>query len=100
MTKPSAEPQVSDPDNVAETLCIGRFSVAKGPGPLVTITFTNVRNKCGPLMDQGVAVQESVVRARIVTTLGNLVALRDLLNLSIRETSPATAGSQGDFTLN
>jgi hypothetical protein len=37
---------------------------------------------------------ESVVRVRIVTTLDNLIALRDLLNSSIRQT-PAPSASSG-----
>jgi hypothetical protein len=92
----SQEPPAADPDNVPETLCIGRFSLNSGPGPLFTLTFTNVRNQAGPLIDNNNVVAESVVRARIVTTAENLVALRDLLVNSIKETetdpAPATAG--------
>jgi hypothetical protein len=93
------EPPASDPDHVPETLCIGRFNLAAGPGPLVTLTLTNVRNKAGPLIDAGQIVQESVVRARIVTTIENIVALRDMLNRTIQE-SPATSGAPPEYKLN
>jgi hypothetical protein len=93
------EPPASDPDNVPETLCIGRFNLAPGPGPLATLTFTHVRNTAGPLLDQSQIVQESVVRARIVTTIENLVTLRDLLNNSIQEQS-AASGAPGGYKLN
>lgn len=94
------EPPAVDPDNVPETLCIGKFSLAPGPGPLVTLTFTNVRNKVGPLIDQGKVEQESVVRARIVTTPDNLVALRDLIDRVIQPQGAPTAGSGGASKLN
>jgi hypothetical protein len=72
MADAQQEPPASDPDNVPETL--GRFNLAVGPGPLATLTFTHVRNKTGPLIDQSQIDPESVVRARIVTTLENLAA--------------------------
>ena len=71
-------PPSADPDNVPETLCIGRFTVSAA-GAIATITFTHERPKAGPLMDRGVPELESVVRARIVTSMNNLVALRDTL---------------------
>jgi hypothetical protein len=91
----SQQPPATDPDNVPETLCIGRFSLSPGPGPLVTLTFTNVRNKVGPLIDQNTMVAESVVRARIVTTADNLVALRDLLIDNIKDDPGAAPASGG-----
>ena len=92
-------PPAIDPDHVPETLCIGRFSLSPGPGPLVTLTFTNVRNQSGPLINDNKIVPESVVRARIVTTVENLVALRDLLTNSIQET-PTTSSGGGTYKLN
>lgn len=100
MAGQSQEPPAVDPDNVPDTLCIGRFSVAPGPGPLVTLTFTNGRAKAGPLFDQNVVVMESVVRARIVTTIENLTALRDLLNAIIKEPGAAAASAGGAQKLN
>ena len=38
---------------------------------------------------------ESVVRARIVTTTDNLIALRNLLNDAIKEDATATTGGSG-----
>ena len=95
------EPPIVDPDNVPETLCIGRFNVAPGPGPLVTLTFTNVRTRAEPLFDRSTVETESVVRARIVTTMENLVALRNLLNKTIHEpgAAPATT-AEGSSKLN
>jgi hypothetical protein len=93
------EPPTIDPDNIPETLCIGRFNLSPGPGPLVMLTFTNVRNRAADLIDNGRLVPESVVRARIVTTIENMVALRDLLNNSIQEKS-SDAGAPGGYKLN
>lgn len=79
MAQSRREPSAADPDNVPETLCVGRFNLAYS-GPLATLTFTHVRCKAGPLIDEGRSEAESIVRARIVTTIENLRALRDLLN--------------------
>ena len=95
MADSQQEPPASDPDNVPETLCIGRFNLAVGPGPLATLTFTHVRNKTGPLIDQSQIDPESVVRARIVTTLENLAALRDLLNTMIQDPATPAANAGG-----
>ncbi|MBO4227717.1 DUF6894 family protein [Bradyrhizobium neotropicale] len=34
-----------DAGNIPETLCIGKINLASGPGPLMTLTFTNIRPK-------------------------------------------------------
>ena len=92
-----------DPDNIAETLCIGRVNLAAGPGPLATITFTNIRSKAAALIDDNKVVQECVVRARIVTTVENLTALRDLLIQAIPNVAgpmapePTGAGSANEL---
>jgi hypothetical protein len=96
----SQEPPAVDPDNIPETLCIGRFNLAVGPGPLVTLTFTHVRNKTRPLIDSSEIDPESVVRARIVTTLENLAALRDLLNSIIQDPAAPAATAGGSSKLN
>jgi hypothetical protein len=67
--------------------------------PFVVLTLTDVRNKIGLLIDAGQIVQESVVRARIVTTMENIVALRDMLNTMIQE-NPATSGASPRYKLN
>jgi hypothetical protein len=95
----SQEPPVVDPDNIPETLCVGRVNLSPGPGPLATLIFTNVRAKAGPLIDANIFEHENVVRARIVTTLDELVALRDLLNKTIQQSSTPSAG-QGPYRIN
>ena len=100
MTEPAQDPPAIDPDNVPETLCVGKMNLAPGPGPLGTLTFTNVRPKAGPLLDADRAEYETVVRARIVTTLENLVALRDLLNKAIQQNSATAPGGSESYKLN
>lgn len=89
MTAPIEHPTV-DPTGVPETLCIGRFNLHNAGG-LWVITFTNVRPKAPEMIDQGKVDLESVVVARIVTTLENLTALRDLIT---QVTTPT--GGQSD----
>jgi hypothetical protein len=95
------EPPGRDPDNIPETLCLGKFNITVNSAGLVTITFTNVRPKIGPLPDSGQIEDESVVRARIVTTIDNAATLRDVLNSMIQNQpgTPATA-SGGSSKLN
>lgn len=73
------DPAATDPDNVPEILCIGKLNVSVAAG-LATMTFTHVRQKAGPLLDRSSFEPESVVRARIVTTIENMVAMRDVIN--------------------
>jgi hypothetical protein len=89
------EPPTVDPDNIPETLCVGRFNISPGPGPLVTLTFTNVRKQATPLFDRNAFVAESVVRARIVTTTDNIKALRDMLVRVVQDTGMAPASGGG-----
>jgi hypothetical protein len=90
-----------DPDNVPETLCSGIFNVSTSAAGLVTFTFTHVRPKAGPLLDANQIDEENVVRARIVTTIDNAHALRDVLDSLIKKqpTAPAAADA-GSSTLN
>jgi hypothetical protein len=97
---PSTHQPAVDPDNVPETLCMGKFNIAFAAGGLATLTFTHVRPKIKPLLDEGSIQEESVVRARIVTNIDNLVALRDLLNNVIREDSVPTTVTGGSGKLN
>jgi len=97
MSNPN-EPPGKDPDTVPETLCIGKFNIAFNNAGLATLTFTHVRPKAGDLLDNGQIIEESVVRARIVTTGDNLIALRDLLNNLIKDqpgASTAVGGGSG-----
>jgi hypothetical protein len=80
-------PSVADPDNVPEILCDGQFNIGVF-GQLAVLTFTHVRPDAQAMFRDGSIVPQSVVRARIVITLPNLQALRDLLNTVIQ--SPET----------
>ena len=88
MAQPT-QPPAADPDNVPETLCCGRFNLSFLAGSLATLTFTHPRPKAGPLLDTNQIHEESVVRARIVMHLDNLLALRNFLNEAIKD-DPAT----------
>ena len=77
------QPPATDPDNVPEILCDGMFNVSV-LGTLATLTFTHVRPDAEAMLQRGAMDMRSVVRARIVITLNNLVALRDLLNKVIQ----------------
>ena len=77
-------PPLRDPDNVAEILCDGPFNLST-MGDLVTLTFTQVRPKADELFAGASAASECIVRARIVLPSRNTLALRDLLNTSLRE---------------
>jgi hypothetical protein len=88
------EPPTVDIDNVPETLCLGRFNLSISP-PLATLTFTHLRPRIGPLVASGAIEPECVVRARIVVSLDNLVALRDLLNKVFQEKEAGAATHGG-----
>src|SRR5262249_52809600 len=53
-------------------------------GNLAFLTFTHVRPDATRLFRDGTVEPQSVVRARIVITVENLTALRDLLNRVIQ----------------
>ena len=93
------KPLTVDPDNIPELVCVGQFNVWIN-GPLATLTLTHARPKVAPMVDQNRIEIESVVRARIVTTVDNLVALKDLLNTLLIETPNATSSSSGSSLLN
>jgi hypothetical protein len=87
-------PPVSDPDNVPEILSDGQMYVAIR-GNLAVLTFTHVRADPTPLFKDGTLSPIAVVTARIVVTLPNLIALRDLLDRVIatpREPAPPAGG--------
>lgn len=85
---PPSHPPTIDPDNVPEIVCDGGINV-HAHGNLATITFTHQRPAASALIDKGDVKLQSIVRARIVVTLDNLVALRELLNRIIQENPPA-----------
>jgi hypothetical protein len=72
-------PPVADPGNVPEALCDGQFNVTMGGGR-ATITFTHQRPDASTLFAEGKINMIAVVRARVVLSMDNLIALRDLLN--------------------
>jgi hypothetical protein len=85
---------VVDPENVPETICLGRINVAIASSGLSTITFTHTRPNVGALFEKGEINNESVVRARIVISRENLVALRDMLtNLFTQELGTSSAST-------
>jgi len=82
MSTPPIPPTI-DPDNVPETLCDGPFYLTWS-GRLGTLTFSCVRPKADVLFGQGKVNSTTIVRARVVMTVENLVALREALTASIK----------------
>jgi hypothetical protein len=68
-------PPVTDPDNIPEVFCDGQMNVAIR-GNLGTITVTHVRPDPTPMFKDGTVR----ATARVVITVPNLIALRDLLD--------------------
>src|ERR1700730_1670793 len=90
------QPIVTDPDNVPEMLCEGQFNVAVA-GHFASLTFTHVRPDATALFRDGTIDFKSIVRARIVTSMNNLIAMRDLLTRIIQDPStpvPPAGGTQ------
>ena len=87
------EPVTVDPDNVPETLCVGKFNVSTSVGGLITFTFTHARPKAGPLLDAHRIDEENVVRARIVTTMENAVGLMNILESMRKQPSEPVGAS-------
>ena len=100
MSKPSPRAKnvpVSDPNAIPETVCDGPLNVQFGDGR-ATITLTHLRAKTVPLLERGQIDLEAIVRARIVFSMGNLIALKNLLNQLIPDKPPtegAAAASGG-----
>ena len=103
MVTPQQDPPSADPDNVPETLCIGKFNVSI-TGPLATLTFTHARPKTGSLIDNNVVAPIGIVRARIVISTDNLLALRDLITRLMDRTAtdpqPPASSAGGGAKLN
>jgi hypothetical protein len=81
-------PPVSDPDNVPETLCDGQFNLS-GTAHLATLTFTHNRPNATEMFANATLNPTAVVRARIVLTPPNLLALRDFLAANVKDVVPA-----------
>jgi hypothetical protein len=96
MTETIPKPPITDPDNIPETLCDGVFNLYFQSG-LAYLTFTHARPDAGPLFD-GTVEQHSIVRARIVTTLPNIVALKELLNRMLVDANAAPTTATGGTT--
>ena len=79
MADQSQQPTVTDPDNVGELSCNGPVNVSI-VGDRAVLTFTHVRPDATALFRDGTMNPIMIVRARIVITLENLNALRDLFN--------------------
>jgi hypothetical protein len=88
MESEMSEPVSVDPYNVPEILCAGKFNVSSSSAGFITFTFTHPRPKVGPLLDAQRVEDENVVRARIVTTIDNAIALRDILESMIKSQHP------------
>jgi hypothetical protein len=90
------QPTVTDPDNVPEIVCDGQFNVTV-TNPFATLTFTHKRPDATVMFRDVKIDHKAVVRARIVTSMNNLIALRDLLNRIIQDPAiqePATGGTR------
>jgi hypothetical protein len=97
-TEIPSNPQVIDPDNISETLCDGVFNIHI-IGGLAYLTFTHLRPTPEQLFAGAKIEPKSVVRARIVTSVPNLIALKDILNrllvenIDITQSTTATGGT-------
>jgi hypothetical protein len=89
-------PQITDPDSVPETLCLGPFNLAV-IGPLAVFTFTHIRPEADRLVRQGATSHAAVVRARIVIPTDDLTAVRGIIDETLRNIS-AGAGSASPVT--
>jgi hypothetical protein len=87
MSNQQQQPEAIDPDSVPETVCDGQFNVSV-TGGLATLTFTHIRPDPTVMFRDARIEGKSIVRARIVITIANLVALGDLLSQVIK--SPDT----------
>lgn len=83
---------VTDPDNVPETLCLGRFNL-QFAGRIGILTLTHVRKRAADTFTELTTESaEEVVRARIAMPIEGFLQLRDMLNRAV-EPEAAPAGS-------
>jgi hypothetical protein len=82
-TKPSAQPTVSDPDNVPETFCDGPIHLDI-VGDLATLTFFHERPDPASWFSSVPRDPNLVVRARVVLTTANLIAIKSMIDDNTR----------------
>jgi hypothetical protein len=87
MADRTLQPKVYDPQMVPEVVCDGPMNV-HWIGNRGIITFTHPRARSQPLFE-GETQIDLIVRARIATSVQNLVALRDLLARLLPADKPA-----------
>src|SRR5690348_3549586 len=97
MADQSQQPAVTDPDNVGEVSCDGPINISV-VGDRAILTFTHVRPDATALFRDGTIDPIIIVRARIVITVENLNALRDLFNRMAQPGGAATPSTAGGFT--
>jgi hypothetical protein len=88
---------VTDPDNISEISCEGPINVFV-TGDRAVLTFAHVRPETTALFKEGTITPIAVVRARIIITIENLNALRDLLNRLAQPGASATPSTAGGST--
>ena len=88
---------VTDPDRVQEMFCDGTFNV-RAVGPLATLTFTHTRPTAATMFLKDFE-KEVIVRARIVISRQNMLALRDLL-VRLTATEGTSESRSGGSRLN
>ena len=93
MAKGSELPSVEDPDRVPEIFCEGQINVSVR-GQNATLTFAHFRPDATALFEGKEPKLEAVVRARI-SSLPNLIALRDLLNGMIQDGGTEATATSG-----
>jgi len=86
-----------DPDHVSEVLCDGPLYLTWA-GNLGTLTFTHARPNPASLFAKDLIENEFVVRARVIMSLSNMIALRDLLNDKIRSDLAGAASASAGAT--
>jgi hypothetical protein len=94
MAETIPQPKVGDPDRVPEIVCDGPLNI-HWLGNRGTITFTHPRAKAEPLFEGSEVPLDLVVRARIATSIENLIALRDLLAQLVPADKPAVETPAG-----
>ena len=92
MTK-HPDPPIVDPDRPPEILCLGRVNVTL-VGSLATLTFTHPRPKANELMNQQIIEYESIIRTRIVTSIENLVAIKEVVDDLVAKAAARRASGQ------
>lgn len=97
MAEEPQQPTVTDPDNVGEISCDGPINVSI-VGDRAVLTFIHIRPDATALFRDGTIDPIAIVRARIVITVENLNALRDLLNRIAQSAGAATPSTAGGST--